>query len=185
MNWLKFNDTKTEFAIYGSKQNLSKVTTTSISVGDVDISPSDSVKILGAHLDSTLDMDKQISASCKAAWFHLYKISKIRKYLTQDQTQSVIHAYVTCRLDQHNGLLIGLPKKSTNRLQSVQNAAARLIVGLRKRDHITPVLRTLHWLPIEQRIVFKVLLITYKCLHGEGPGYLTELLCPYIPSRSL
>ena len=185
MNWLKFNDTKTEVAIFGSKPNLTKTCTTSITVGDAEVAFSEHVKILGAFLDSTLDMEKQVSAVCRAAWYNLYKIGKIRQYLTEDQVKSVVHAYVTCRLDLHNGLLIGLPKRCTNKLQLIQNAAARMIAGIKKRDHIKPTLKRLHWLPIEMRAIYKVLLITYKCIHGQGPEYLAELLLPYKPRRYL
>ena len=122
---------------------------------------------------------------CRTAWFYLYQIGKIRKYLTEDQTKSAIHAHVTSRLDQNNSLLLGLQKEKLTRLQRVQNAAARLIAGLRKKDHITPTLKRLHWLPIEQRIIYKVLVLVYKALSGEGPLYLQELLQRYVPLRKL
>ena len=130
-------------------------------------------------------MAKQLATTCKSAWHHLYQISKIRRYLTVDQSKSVIHAFVTSRLDQNNSLLIGLPKKSTKCLQSVQNASAKLIMGVKKHDHVTPLLKTLHWLPVEHRILFKVLLLTFKALQNEGPIYLKNLLNYYQPSRNL
>ena len=185
MNWLKLNDSKTEFIIFGSKKNLHTIQSQAVTIGGSQISVTDSVKSIGATLDSTLSLEKQISATCKSAWYHLHLISKIKKYLTHKQIVSVIHAYVTSRLDQNNSLLIGLPKKSLNRLQMVQNASARLIMGLKKADHITPTLIKLHWLPVEKRVIFKVLLLVYKSLHGQGPEYLTELLVPYVPSRTL
>ena len=85
----------------------------------------------------------------------------------------------------NNSLLLGLQKEKLTRLQRVQNAAARLIAGLRKKDHITPTLKRLHWLPIEQRIIYKVLVLVYKALSGEGPLYLQELLQRYVPLRKL
>ena len=184
-NWLKLNDSKTEFIIFGSKNNLSQISTQKVTVGDEEIGMSDSVRSIGAVLDNTLGLDKQIAATCKTAWYHLHEISKIRKFLTIDQAKTVIHAYVTCRLDQNNSLLVGLPKKKLAKLQMIQNAAARLIFGLKKRDHVTPTLKQLHWLPVNQRIIFKTLLLVYKSLHGQGPEYLKELLMPYIPPRTL
>ena len=184
-NWLQLNDTKTEFIIFGSKQNLSKITTTCINVGGSDIQCSDVVRSIGAYLDAQLKMEQQVSSVCRSGWYHLYQISKIRKYLTTEQTKSAIHAYVTSRLDQNNGLLIGLPKKVVGRLQILQNASARLLTGLKKRDHITPTLMQLHWLPVEQRVLFKILLLTYKALNDVGPCYLKELLVPYKPAREL
>ena len=184
-NWLKLNDSKTEFILFCHSKDISAIPQADLTLGECCISQSKSVKSIGAHLDTEINMDKQISATCKAAWFNLYQIGKIRNYITEDQVKTVIHAHVTSRLDCNNSLLVGLPKKQTRRLQLVQNAAARLIKGLKKRDHITPTLYELHWLPIEQRITFKVLLLVYKALHGQGPEYLNELLIPYKPSRSL
>ena len=140
---------------------------------------------IGAHLDSELKMATQISAVCRASWFYLHQISKIKRYLDDDQLKTVIQAHVISRIDQNNSLLIGLPNKDITKIQRVQNAAARLIGGIRKHDHITPLMKTLHWLHVEQRILFKVLVLTYKSLHGKGPAYLQELLQPYRPTRSL
>ena len=184
-NWLKLNDSKTEFIIFGGKKNIDKFKDVTIRLGDSDICQSESVKSIGANLDQTLQMDTQISSICRAAWFFLYQISKIRKYLTEDQAKTAIHAHVTSRLDFNNSLLAGLPKKRLRPMQLVQNAAARLITGIKKKEHVTPVLVKLHWLPVEKRIIYKVLLLAYKAMHGEGPEYLKELLTVYVPSRLL
>ena len=89
---------------------------------------------------------------------------------------------MTSRLDYANGTLYGIYIK---KLQLVQNSAARLITKSYRREHITPILKQLHWLPIEQRIRFKILVTCYKCLNGLAPVYLSELIVPYMPSRSL
>ena len=130
-NWLKLNDSKTELITFGSKSNLPHLNVQSVTVGDSSISNCSSVKSIGAHLDASLNMDKQISAVCKSSWYALYQISKIRKYLTIDQTKSVVYAHVISRLDQNNSLLLGIPQISIRRLQLVQNAAARLIIGIK------------------------------------------------------
>ena len=78
-----------------------------------------------------------------------------------------------------------MPDKYLQKLQRVQNACARLIMCGRKYDHVTPLLRELHWLPIKERIKFKLLVLTYRSLCGEAPKYLSDLLQPYIPTRSL
>ena len=80
--------------------------------------------------------------------------------------------------------LLGSPLVS-DKLQRVQNSAARLVTRAKKNDHITPILQRLHWLPVNARIVFKILLITYKALHNQAPGYIIELLSMYKPRRSL
>ena len=88
---------------------------------------------------------------------------------------------ITCRIDYCNSLLCGLPDNSLNKLQRVQNAAARLITGTAKFSHITPVLRTLHWLPIKQRVQFKMLILVFKAISGLAPIYISNLvniLCP-------
>ena len=96
-----------------------------------------------------------------------------------------MHAFVTPMLDFCNSLLYGIPKHVLKRLQSVQNAAARVVTLARKRDHITPVLKELHWLQVQERVIFKILLLTYKALSNLTPSYISELVKRYIPSRNL
>ena len=130
-------------------------------------------------------MGVQVNKVCQTAWFHLYSISKIRQYLSQDQTQSAIHAYVTSRLDQNNSLLSGLPDTLMNKLQKVQNAAARVVLGGKRDQHVTPLLKELHWLPINQRHVYKTLLLVYKSINDKGPRYLKQMLTPKPEPRPL
>ena len=106
-------------------------------------------------------------------------------YLTEEQLKSVTHAYVMSRLDYNNALLVGSPDTLINKLQIIQNAAARLITGTKKCTSITPILFSLHWLPVRQRIAFKVMLMTFKSLNNLGPEYLQELLILYHPTRTL
>ena len=97
----------------------------------------------------------------------------------------LVNALVISHLDYCNSLLYGRPSNELLKLQRIQNTAARLIVGARRFDHITPILRDLHWLPIPTRLEFKILLLTYKCLRNQGPSYLCELLKLRNPSRTL
>ncbi len=93
--------------------------------------------------------------------------------------EKLVHAFMTSRLDYCNALLGGCPASSINKLQVVQNAAARVLTRSRKYDHITPILQSLHWLPIKYHISYKILLLTYKALNGLAPAYLTSLLSRY------
>ena len=166
--------------MFGSTTTLSKVSTGSLTLGDSNNTVSAWVRTIGAHLDCPLQMWKQLASTCKSVQSHRYQISKIRKYLIEKQVKSVVHAHVTCRIDQNNSLLIGLPKKSLKRLQLIWNASAWLIVGQTNRDHIPPSLIPLHWLLAEQQISSKLLLLTYKSLHAKVPSYLKQHLT-YIP----
>ncbi len=122
------------------------------------------------------------------AIFHLKAISlayKLRPMLSTSNAEMLIHVFRTSRLDYCNALLGGCSARLINKLQMVQNAAIRVLTRIRKYDHITPVLSTLHWLPIKHCIDFKVLLITYKALNGLAPQYSSKLLSHYSPSRPL
>ena len=130
-------------------------------------------------------MSEHISKLCRTSYFHLHNIAAIRKYLSQQDTQTLIHAFISSRLDFCNSLLYGLPACLISKLQKIQNTAARIVTGGRKYDHKTPILRDLHWLPVQQRIVFKLLLFTYKALHEQAPKYITDLVTPYAPIRNL
>ena len=105
--------------------------------------------------------------------------------LSVHDAEKLVHAFVTSRMDYCNALLSGCANASLKPLQLVQNAAARILTRKKCFEHITPVLASLHWLPIKFRIEFKVLVITFKALNGLAPPYLKDLLHPYIPARTL
>ena len=121
----------------------------------------------------------------KSANYHLRNIGKISKFLNTDTTKSAIVSLVTSRHDYCNRLLCGITDELLCRLQKVQNNAARVVSGSKKYDHITPVLKDLHWLPIRKRIEFKNLLLTFKCMQGCAPLSLRELLVKQANTRTL
>lgn len=180
-NWmisdkLMLNDDKTEFVLIGTRQQLAKVDIDSISVGSYDVSPGSVVRNLGSWFDSKLTMSTHISKVCASSFYHLHNIKRIRKYLSVEATQTLVHALITSRVDYCNSLLFGLPDCQLNKLQRVLNVSARLIYKLPRFCHITPILCDLHWLPIRYRINFKIILLTFKAIHGLAPKYISDLV---------
>ena len=184
-NKLQLNGSKTEAMLVGTHHKLSKTNVETCRLGDISIPLVPSVKNLGVSIDNSLSMQSFVSSTTQSCYFHLYRISTIRKFLTVEATTKLVVCLILSRLDYCNSLLFGLPFSTIQPLQRVQNSAARLILKKRKSDHISPLLSSLHWLPVSQRIQFKFLVLVYKVVHNLAPSYLSDLLSQYIPSRSL
>ena len=181
---LKLNKSKTDLIYLYSRHNL-QTSLPPIQFGNDSIIPTEAVRNVGAIFDSTLSMVPQVNSLCKTASYHLRNIARIRHLLSKESTEILVHAFVFSKLDYCNALLYGLPQCVIKKLQLVQNSAARLITCSRKYDHTSPLLIQLHWLPITQRIWFKVLLLTFKAIHKLSPVYLQELISKYSPSRKV
>ena len=121
-------------------------------------------------------MNSHVNNPCSNTFYYLYNIRRIRKYLSRRSTETLIQAFVSSRVDYCNRLLYGLPAHQLNKLQRVQNAAARLIFQESNYCHVKPLLYNLHWLPVKFRIDFMILLLTYKAINGLAPFYLQELV---------
>ena len=160
-NFLKLNDEKTEFMLFGSLQQLSKINIDCIHIGDSSITSASQARNLCAIFYSSITMKPHISNVIHSSAFQLRNISRIRKYLSRDATEQIIHSFITSRLDNNNALLYGLPANQLYRPQKIQNTTARILTFSRKSCHITPILKELHWLPVNQRTVFKLLMIVY------------------------
>jgi hypothetical protein len=171
---LKFNDLKTEFLIIGTCQQLKNIEINSVRAGDVNIKPAESVWDLGAWFDKNMSMDVHVGKVCSKAFMGLYNIRQIRKFLSQEATKTLVHAFITSHLDYCNSLLFGIPQYQ--RLQRVLNSAARVICYTPRTSHVTPVLMHLRSLPIKFRVEFKFGLLVYKALNGMAPQYITNLL---------
>ncbi|KAJ8376767.1 hypothetical protein SKAU_G00073470 [Synaphobranchus kaupii] len=184
-NFLLLNSEKTEMLVLGPKKQREKLGTSTLNFDGCLVVPNSAVKDLGVTIDPDLTFSAHIKNISRVAFFQLRNIAKIRHFLSIGDAEKLIHAFVTSRLDYCNALLSGCPKSLLNNLQLVQNAAARILTRTKKYEHITPVLASLHWLPIKFRIDFKVLLLTFKALNGLAPVYICNLLLPYKPKRSL
>ena len=130
-------------------------------------------------------MNSHITKLCQTLNYLLRNLFHIRSLLDDDSAKLIVNALITSRIDYCNSLLYGLPAKTLNRLQLVQNRAARLITKVKRTDHITPVLQSLHWLPVAKRVDYKIACLAFKCIQGDAPYYLKELLNVYSPARNL
>ena len=183
---LKLNDDKTEaLLIHNQKTALSSSFPSSVHVGTSDIQFSPSARNLGYILSSDLSIDKHILHTCRSAYTALRQISSIRSYLTVSATKVLVCAFVLSRIDYCNSLLAGCPKHAIDKLQRIQNSAARLVLRAKKRDHITPLLYSLHWLPVKARIEYKLSVLCHNFFSDSCPVYLSALLSVYSPARNL
>jgi len=132
------------------------------------------VRDLNIFIDADLSMRTQVTRTCSKCFAALRQLRSIRRSVSNDVMQSLIVALVFSRLNYGSATLAGLPKQLMERLQSVQNAAARLIFKACRRDHIQPLLRRLHWLRMPERISFRLAVLVYRCLHGSAPSYLAS-----------
>ncbi|XP_077938224.1 uncharacterized protein LOC144383653 [Gasterosteus aculeatus] len=180
---LKINPDKTELLLFPGKDSLTQDLT--VNFGNSVLTPTLTAKNLGVTLDSQLSLTPNITATTRSCRYTLYNIRRIRPLLTQKAAQVLIQALVISRLDYCNPLLAGLPATAIRPLQLIQNAAARLVFNLPKFSHTTPLLRSLHWLPVAARIQFKTLVLTYHAVNGSGPAYIQDMVKPYIPTRTL
>ena len=183
-NGLKLNEDKTEWIIFnGCDSDISENVT--LTVGAHSVAQSTHIRSLGVRLDAKLTIEPQITDICKTAYNHIKKMNKIRKYLTDDTTKTLVHSLVTGRLDYCNSLYFGLASKSIYKLQLAQNSAARIISKTRKHEHISPIFEKLHWLPINKRAVYKRMVLTFNSLHRNGPAYIKTALNWYTPLTDL
>ena len=144
---------------------------TSLRVGGSDIIPSNCIINLGSFFMPTGDVSAHINHVCKTSFFALYRIDKLRTLLDNACIEKLVHAFICSRLDYCNSISYGCPSYEIQKLQSVQNAAARIITHSKKYDHITPIRTELHWLPVEEIIIFKNLHLVKKIVSTEASLY--------------
>jgi hypothetical protein len=184
-NKLKMNSSKTEFIMFGSRQQLDKCVSTSINIANDNIEKQKYIRYLGAFLDESLNFKEHIKRKCRTAMLNFFKIKSIRKYLTREATEILCLSLVISHLDYCNVVLYGVSQCDLNKMQRIQNICAKLILKRNKYDSSRQALFDLHWLPVKARIEFKIMTFMYNCSRGNAPVYLMELLSHYTPSRNL
>lgn len=148
---LQLNENKTEVLLLGPAATNDSIKT---QLGFLNDNLHNQAKNLKVIFDPLLQFDKHVNAIVKSSIFQLRLVAKVKQFLSKKDLESVTHALISSQLDYCNSLYIGLPQSTLSRLQLVQNAAARLITGTKKRDHVSPVLASLHWLPIKIQSLF-------------------------------
>ena len=177
---LQLNPDKTEFIWFGSAKQLQhlQAVNTSISAAGVDIRPVDTVRNHGVYVDSRLDMRMHISKISSICFFHLRRLRHLRHTVDRDTRQRLVSALILSRIDYCNVLFAGLPAVTLAPLRRVMNAAVRFVAGLGPRDHISNAQQELHWLPIEQRITYKLSVMMHAVVRGTVPGYVSDMVTP-------
>jgi hypothetical protein len=185
-NKLKLNEGKTEAMLITSpRSSSSALMPDHFMIENASISFSQSVKNLGVVLEHDLSMKKQVLSVCRAAYMEIRRIGSVRHLLSTEATKTLVCAFVLSRLDYANSLLSGCPQYLLDKLQRVQNTGARLVAKTKRKDHISPVLQALHWLPVRDRVNYKILSVCHVSLSSTGPSYLSDLLHLYTPPRQL
>ena len=177
---LKLNPEKTEFIVFGSEIQRSKLS----HVFPVDILgnliyPAQKVRNLGVWFDANLSLSDHVSDICKSSFLHLRDMRRIRQYLSVDCAVLVANALVSSRLDYCNSLFRSLSSTNSRRLQCIQNTLARIVTNQRRFTRASPILRELHWLPVKYRCIFKTATLVYKFLSSGTPDYFSQTLLPY------
>ena len=178
-NKVKLNEEKTELLVVGDRTRLCQVKKELLTFGPNAVPFQTSAKYLGVHPDETLSMKEQVTSLCRSSYFHLRKIASFRPYLSDENIAQLVSSLILSKLDYCTSTLSGLPSSSLNRLQKVQNNAARRVLRKRKSDHVTHLLEKLHWLH------YKIATLAFRHFENSLPTYLSELLHTYQPSRTL
>jgi hypothetical protein len=185
-NGMMLNPSKSEAIAIGTRAQV----TAASAGGTVDIAStpvpfSDSIKLLGVTIDSTLSFDKHVTGVVRSCNYHMHALRHIRPVITAEVAKTVACSMVSTRLDYCNSLLYGTTAKNLQRLQVVQNDLARTVLQVSRGSSATCSLKSLHWLPVKTRIDYKIATTVYKLRSSSTPAYLSELISDYQPSREL
>jgi hypothetical protein len=185
-NGMLLNPEKSEALLVAGRAQVKKFTSANtLSVAGTNIPLSVELKSLGVTLDQHLSFDQHVRNVVKTSNFHIRGLRHIRPVLDERTANTICCSIVNSRLDYCNSLLYGSSAKNLDKLQKVQNTLARVVSGARRRDHIKPVLKKLHWLPVRERIKYKIALISQKVISTRQPEYLADIVNVYQPTRQL
>ena len=180
LHQLKMNDDKTEFLVISSKSIACGIVSPWLHIGDHQIVATSTARNIGVMMDSKASMEAHVLSVCKSSFIHIRYLSRINTFVDSSSLECLVHAFISTKLDYCNSLLCGAPSTLINKLQRIQNIVARIITGHGRCEHITPVLKSLHRLPVQQMIKFKTLVLVYKAVKYLAPVYLQELLHPHV-----
>ena len=183
MSKLQLNNGNTE-ALLTDPENSPNLPLSTI-IGESEIQFSNSIRNIGVIFDDKLPMKQQVNQVCQSTYLELSRISSVRHVLTVQATKTLGTYLVLSRPDYYISLFSGMPQQFIEKLQKAQNCSAWLIFKTPKRTHASSLLTKLHWLPIAQRIEYRVSSMCYDVVSETAPPYLSDLLRLYIPSRSL
>ena len=145
----------------------------------MSVTPVSKVRDLGVIIDEELTMTAHVNQVFSDCSYQLRQLRGIRRFLTFDARRALVIAFISSRLDYCNATLYGVAAGNTHRLQVVINAAARLVTETGRYEHFTPVLRDiLHWLPVRQRIIFKIAVLVINSIRETGPVYFNDVCMP-------
>ena len=180
------NPSKTELIWLRSSRRLQNCATEMSVLGSL-IRPVDSVRDLGVLIDSGLTLSDHANKVAALCYFHIRQLRIVRRTLTDEVAHSLVRALIHNQIDYCNGILASSPKYLSEKLQSVLRVAARLVLRLPSHSPVSALLRDqLHWLSVESRVKFKLVLLAYKSVHGLAPEYLSVYCIPVsrLPGRS-
>ena len=180
------NDQKTKLIMYGNNVQLSKCPMKHIEIGDEIIGCNDMTNVLGINIYNNLSFKEHIEKKCNVAMYNLHNIKLLREHLNSKTTQTIIYGLVTSHLDYINAIFSTLPATTIRPLIRVQNLTAKLVLNSRDIDtSSTNAKQILHWLPIKEMSIYKCLTILHPCVHGSGPGIISNLIKTKTIRRSL
>ena len=177
---------KTEALVTRTRQQVTKIDqSTGFMVTGASVPFVNKLRVLGVTIESELSFDDHIINVVRACNCHIRAMCYIRRLLTQDAANAIACSIVWSRLDLCNTVLYDVTAHNISRLQRVQSSLARVVCDATYRSSATNLRRSLHWLPIAERITYKIAMITFKARLHHKSAYLAELVNDHTPSRSL